>query len=379
MELKLGMKNMKWSFPGRKGLSEDGFTLVELMIAVAILAVITPAFLLLLSKTQQSFSAEEMHLQLRACNQQTINHIHIRLSAAKHIYQGDAAGVTFLGRVKFAAGAPSTLSGSRLPIAMASSSGSLSPNSPGFIPGDIGNSLFFLAYDSPQTFLPITAGGAAVSTFAPATIFATNGAGRPQTVILDLYRFYYYYLSPKNPYAMPQAPTYNLVEWQSIQYADYQQLSTIGDTVLLGNVNNGLRGKGVSFAVDTTASVPVSLFYDVPSGQFYPTADAPLTITQYRATYLTRMAFGTGVFGGSGFFYGISPNTSLWGTAGGPRVAAVPRFATAANPFPGGFEVGLTGTSAGREVMVRSVLVAKGAVPQIEGDDLNTIIEAKDQ
>lgn len=379
MDLKRGMKNRKRNSPGREGLSEDGFTLVELMIAVAVLAVITPAFLLLLSKTQQSFSAEEMHLQLRSCNQQTINHIHIRLSAAKHIFQGDATGVTFLGRVKLAAGAPATLSGSRLPIAMASTSGSLSPNSAGFIPGDIGNSLFFLAYDSPQTFFPITGGGAPVSTFAPATIFATNGAGQPQTVILDLYRFYYYYLSPQNPYAMPQAPTYNLVEWQSIQYADYQQLSTIGDTVLLGSVNNGLRSLGVSFAVDTTASVPVSLFYDIPSGQLYPTADAPLTIAQYRATYLTRMAFGTGIFGGSGFFYGVSPNTSLWGSAGGPPSVTVPRYATAANPFPGGFEVGLTGTSAGREVMLRSVLVAKGAVPRIAADDLNSIIEARDQ
>lgn len=354
-------------------LEEGGFTLIELMISVTILALVVPAMILLLNKTRQAFSADEMHMQLRAGNEQALNRVHLSLASNKHIYQGNAQGVSFLGTVRFAPGAPPVLAGSKLPISMGSTSGSLSPNSSGFVPTDIGNSLFFLAYDAPQTYLP--GGGAApLITFAPATIVGANQSGVTQTVIIDLYRFYYYYLSSANPHTVSSFPAYGLVEWQSIQYADYQELAAISDPTLQPNVTTALLSQGVSFSVDTTATAPASQFHDILAGGVAGTPDASVSITQYRYSFFRTP--GNGILS-SGYWYGISPNSSLWVQWASP--AKIPLYATASSSFPGGFEVGLSGTSAGREVLVRSVLVAKGSTPKIEVDDMNSILEARDE
>ncbi|HJT23343.1 MAG TPA: prepilin-type N-terminal cleavage/methylation domain-containing protein [bacterium] len=369
------LKNQRNSKPSesRFRLSACGFTLVELLIAVAILAIIMPAMVLLLTKTRQSFSADEMHMQLKACNEQTINRVHLSLASNRHIFEGDAAGVSFLGRVQLMAGTPPVLTGSKLPILMSSTTGSLSPNSTGFLPANIGNSIFFLAYDAPQTYLP-GAGKPASITTAPATLIANNSSAAPQTVIIDLYRFYYYYLSTTNPHSASSFPSYGLVEWQSIQYADYGQVSGISDSTLMANVSQGLMNQGVSFVVDPTAGAPASLFYDLQSGA-YPTSDTARSITQYRYTVFRTP--GNGILSG-GFWYGISPNSSLW-TQQTAAPAKVPLYASASSAFPGGFEVGLSGPNAGREVLLRSVLVAKGSAPKVEVDDMNTVVEARDE
>lgn len=356
-------------------LSEKGFTLIELMISITVLALITPAMLLLLSKTRQAFAAEEMHMQLRSINEQTVNRIHLSLGSNRHLYEG-GSGVSFVGLAQFVAGTPPVLGGSQLPINMQTSSGSLSPNSPGFVPGNIGNSLFFLAYDAPQTYVP--GGGQPVSiSFAPATLTAVNQNGVTQTAIIDLYRFYYYYLTPTDPHNGPALPAYSLVEWQSIQYADYSEVSGISDGVLMGNVSQGLLNLGIKDLVDPTATAPASLFYDLQTGGVYPKPNTTLKIAPYRYSYLTKTPYGTGILS-SGFLYGISPNSALW-TQQTAAPAKVPEYASASTTFPGGFEVGLSGTTAGREIMLRSVLVAKGAAPKVEVDDMNTVVEARDE
>jgi len=58
--------------------------------------------------------------------------------------------------------------------------------------------------------------------------------------------------------------------------------------------------------------------------------------------------------------------------------AHIPLYATADAEFPGGFEVGITGESGGRQIMVRKVLAAQGAFQKPRFSDLVTITNTRD-
>ncbi len=377
-------------------LHESGFTLVELMISVAIIGIITPAMTYLFLKVQQGMAADEMRVDLGQINSDTMVRLHATLGASHHMFQDDTAGsgASFTALVtagmssntktnypilsvsKLALQQPAEVSGT--PVA-----GSFSPTTA--VASDFGDSLLFAAYDSPQTV------GKTIYT-APATIYGKgvtystgNYKGLPATVIIDLYRFYYYYLTTNNPRPLRAGSTYNLVEWQSTQYPDANEINNITDGVLQTAVINWLAAAGtnlcptnsaytLSYGFDPTQTTPSTAFYTLSGGSSF-IAVAPASITEGPVTVLSHIF--TGVIS-SGFGYGVSPNSTLF--PGDP--VTVPQFATAATAtgsyFPGGFEVGISGESEGMQVMVRQALVAQGAAPNIIWNNNVSVVNVRD-
>ncbi len=372
----------------RKGLNSRGWTLVELMIVTAIIGVITPAMTMLFSKCAQGMAADEMHIQLESLNSLNLLRIHERATASRHLLEGDASGTAFLQAVTQGMSAATKsnypiLAGTLLPTTQSvpvSSFASFS-TAAGGAASNFGNSLLFGAYDMAQTINNVTY-------VSPVTVF-TKGAcpvtfldSKPATIVVDLYRFYYYYLTSNNPKSIKGASSYRLVEWQSVQFADYYQLlnlskSTLGGPNLMKDVvtwlattGNAGTGIAVTLAWDPTQTDPTN-------GTFYTltTAGAATSITnpsipEGQVLCLTKVPAGVL---STGFGYGVSPNTAGWADA--PPVVS-PRYATANGSFPGGFEVGISGTGTGRQVFTRSFIVAKGASPRVvynEGEMIHNL------
>jgi prepilin-type N-terminal cleavage/methylation domain-containing protein len=362
--------------------NERGYTLIELVITVAILGLIIPALTLLFSKASQGFAADEMHTLLKKANQETMNHLHVRLGTNKRMVLNDTWGANFRGTLNMV-GTPPVLTGSRLALIQPASFSKSGPASVQAISANFGNSLLFLAYDQSQT---IVSGGTAQFFPAPATLLdVMDSVAAPHTLYVDLYRVYYYYLTTANPHAIIGIPSYALVEWKSIQYADYQQLRnlyfvsggvTTGDATMQSNAISILRNQGITMAFNTSEPLG-SPFYAVSITTGIPVTVLPPapTATTLQAQWKNLTYVAGGVMS-SGFKYGISSNSVTWQDAPVP----VPQFGATVmgSPFPGGFEVGLGGTPAGREVMIRSVLTAKGAAPKVAHNDLVMSTNARD-
>jgi type II secretory pathway pseudopilin PulG len=361
-------------------LAETGWTLVELMLVTALIGIITPAMTLLFTKVSQGMAADEMHTQIMRGNSYLMSRLETRLSANKHFFQGGSAmGASFVAAVSFVS-APSTVAGTQLAQAQTSTSGSFDPTSTGFQSSYIGNSLFFAAYDSPQT---TATGGVLQTTYAPLTVAGTgvtDSFGTPMTLIIDLYRFYYYYLTPStHPLAKTEGVTaYGLEEWQSVQYPDCGELTSIPDNTLQNNAVSFIVKKGYTTAWDSSQQAVTQAFYTL--SYFSPPGSSPAGFTQITSPHILQAAVTylcqvpSGILS-RGFAYGISPNSSGWKNA----PVSVPKYATASGQFPGGFEVGISGPPGGRQILIHSVWVAKGASPRFVFNDLNSIESIRDQ
>ena len=133
-----------------------------------------------------------------------------------------------------------------------------------------------------------------------------------------------------------------------------------------------LNNMGVTVAVDPSQTTVGTAFYSVTvSGATVMPAIGSPTIQQFQWKNLTYVEGG--VLTG-GFQYGVACNKYQWGDL--PVV--VPQFGVTNVSYPGGFEVGLAGTAAGREVLTRCVLAAKGAAPKVETNDIVVSTNARD-
>lgn len=317
-------------------------TVVEVLIALAVIGIIIPALLSLIVMLTNGFSAYEASTQLRVTNQSTLNRIHLRLGSCKRIFQNLSADTAYLNQLVLT-GCPPVLSGSALPVIQ--SSGTLAYGTPDFVSADVGNSLFFANYEGMDIITSTV------------------------TTRIDTFRFNYYYLTTQNPKSIKARPSYALVEWRSIAYADMLQIETYPaatQTLLIRQ----LYKDGYQYGWDTSQTNVTSAFWSFNSNGTASSIVSP-AIPMYKYTILTTML--TGIIIG-GYKYGISPNSSGWPSA--PKT--VPEYALASGNFPSGFEVAIAGNSSGREVLIRSVLVAQGNFKNIVGDDLEEITSARD-
>ena len=324
--------------------------MVELMMAVAIFGIVTPVIAMLLMQTTKSYTMYEASMQLRKTNQATLNRIYLRLGSCKRIFNNTTADNAFLAMADLSA-APAKLTGSALPTIQPV--GTLAIGTTDFTSADVGNCLFFTNNDSMPTLL-----------------------GGTSTVKVDVYRFNYYYLTSVNPKPLRAAETYRVVEWQSIQFADYDQVTAVPTTNnRQQNMAAALYAMGIQYAWDSNQTTATSAFYKFNSAGAISSASGggSFTIPMYRNKVLTSMM--TGVIIG-GFNYGVSSNSSLWTTPACPKT--VPLYGVASGKFPGGFEVAITGASSGRSVLLRSVLVAQGSMNMIIADDLENVSMARD-
>ncbi len=351
------------------------------MVVTALIAIITPSMTYLFTKVEQGMAADEMHTQLQKLNEATFLRVHDRLLTSRRFFQNDSSGVSFLGRMVRGASAPPTLVNSHL-AKVQNNSGSFSPVTA--TSGDFGNSMFFVGYDTPTTInnlgynAPVTVKGGTVN------YGASNGSG-PATIIIDVYRFYYFYLTAtSSPVSLVKGsfslPLYRLVEWRSVQFADFYQLDGMTDGTLKTNVVTWL-----ATAANFPGSAPVTLAWDHtqtdPALAFYSLDTAGNINFQgsqniNEASWANISKSSSGILTG-GFNYGISGNV----TGGGelPTEVKVPMYAAANSPYPGGFEVGLSGGSGiGKQVLFRSLLLAKGGSPRVVLNDNTSIVNIRD-
>jgi hypothetical protein len=320
------------------------------MIAITIYLIVVPGLTTLLVTVIKGFTSYEAATGLKKNNQENINRVYLALIENKRIFQNTTADNAFLGKVSFS-GAPAVLAGSQLP--KVEQNGTLFPATTNFVAGSVGNCLFFATNDPTQ----ILSNVAGVS-------------GATTTVRIDVYRFNYYYLSADNPKSITDNVSYSLVEWVSVTYADYNQLLSITDTTLRSNTVKKLAANGISCSWDPTCTSATGAFFTLSSGGAI-TLSSGHNIQKSRHMVLTRIL--TGIMG-RGYKYGISPNSSGWANA----PVTIPNFATASGSFPGGFEVVVVGSSMGRRVLVRMVLVAQGAMAKILGNDQTIVCSAHD-
>ena len=354
-------------------LSSKGQTLIELLVVVSIMGIITPSVILIFIKMRQGMAADEMHIRLQTLNEQTLSRVHERILQSRHLFQAPlppavtSDGTSFSSAISIGASDPSTLVGSKMAVAQTITTNTLSP-AQGATRAFFGDCLLMGCYDTSQT---ISKSGAATAYFAPVTISGTgvsqtvvNGAVTstlPATIVLDAYRFYYYYLTTQNVRQVLNATDYNLMEWQSVQYADYRELADMPSTTLqnmaatwISNPPVASGYKAITVAWDPDATDPNQAFYQLSSSGLGTTPLASFKIVEAQpAVNLTQVSSG---ILSNGFNYGISGNTN--GFVGSP---AVPLYGTASGAFPGGFEVGLSGAGTGLEVFIRSLVIASGA------------------
>ncbi len=365
-------------------LSLKGQTMIELMIIVGIMGIITPAVILIFIKMRQGMAADEMHLRLQTLNEQTLSRIHERIIQSRHVFQGSvtsvsSSGTSFANAISILSTDPATLVGSQLASAQTIATGSMSP-AEGATRALFGDCLLMGCYDTSQT---IYKSGAATGYLAPVSI---TGAGvsqqvvnagvtsnLPVTIVLDAYRFYYYYLSSTGVRQVKNATDYNLTEWQSIQFADYRELVDIPDANLQNEAASWLTNppvasgyKAITVAWDPDAEDPTQAFYSLSTAGIGSLLGSYKIPEAQPAAHLTQISSG---ILSNGFNYGVAGNTA--GFAGS---AAAPLYGTAAGAFPGGFEIGMSGSGTGLEILVRELLIASGATGTGGAFNDNTMI-----
>ncbi|NLO91816.1 MAG: hypothetical protein GX410_07490, partial [Elusimicrobia bacterium] len=181
--------------------------------------------------------------------------------------------------------------------------------------------------------------------------------------------------TPDNSPAILGRQTYKVVEWESIPYADCDQINTITNATKKPSTVSALMDKGIKFCWSpsaTATNIAFSSFTRTGSGTGILLVSYPHSIAREKSTALTTVT--TGIMGG-GYMYGISPNASA---GDGTFKKTVPAYAAASGTFPAGLEVGISGSSAGRQVLIRSVVVAKGTVMKMIADEEVIICSARD-
>jgi hypothetical protein len=381
----------------KKKLNNKGWTIIELMMVVSIIGLIVPALTSLFFYCFQGLGSAEMHLSLKSLNENIMLHIHERMNSTKHMFQNNttSGGLNFIGQVRLGS-APASVAFSQMPQAQSGATITFSPAA-GAVSSEFGDCLFYAAYDSPQTIGgviyngPITVGGPlsivndAGATIATASV--VDGAGKAVTMNLDVYRFYFDYLSTAGDMKpLTRETSFWLIEWQSVQFVDAFELEDIGsaDATLEKNViswlttgSNFASGNGVTLAWDPSQTAMTNgssfAFYQLSGNTMTGSATQPISMQNW--TPLSRT--NTGLV--SNFNYGISGNYSnLQGDPPQPNVPLYCSPTTVANAFPGGFEVGLEGAGSGSQVLIRSLLVAQGNSKQIIWDNEESTSNVRD-
>lgn len=327
-----------------------GLTFVELILAMTILAIVTPIITTILSRTLGSFSAYEMTSELRKANQGIMHAIHSRLGSSRRLFQRGLDD-EYLNRVSLA-GAPARLAGSLLP--QIRETGSIVLGNADFNAASAGNSLFFANTERTEVL---------------ENILDTDND--PHTIRVEFYRFHYYYLSPDNPTPVANMPSYTMIEIRSRMYADYNQLQTIEDVVLRQNARLALFDAGFNLEWDSTETDIARAFYLINNDGTNGVDDSHIITAAEVRTHLHIL---TGVMG-VGYRYGIAPNSSL----SDELQVDVPIYATGSGEFPGGFEVMVVGAAGGRQLMIRVVLVARGGMRrEVVHDQLQHVVSVRD-
>jgi hypothetical protein len=316
-------------------------TLTEVILVTAMIAIMATAMSSLIMTVQRSYASYEASSGIQLGAQTALNRVQSMLIQSKRQFDStaDPSWLTAAETSGAPTGGPAIMTGSHLPIIEVN--GSFAPTtvstSNTFVelisPNAVGNELFFLSVDTP-----------------------TNNTVGAAQVLVDSYHFNIYYLA-FNPGAIGFGGYNQIVlqEWQSISFADYEELANLGSGALTTGAAAAMYASGYHYAVDTATATAGFGIYSISAGgtlSLMGTPKIPLNQTKPLLNLLTGIS-------GSGYAYGVSPNTTTAFSHSYP----VPVFATAGvgTPFPAGFETMIIGANSARQIFVRLVVVASGA------------------
>ena len=318
--------------------NDRGITLLEVIMSAALFTILALGVARFLQNSRDGLTMLESQGSILGGVQKVLDAIRPNLACAYRIFEENSAGPSYIAKID-GTGLPPRLSGSRLPII--ESQGSLTPSASAFVPGSVGNCLFFAS---------------------------ANKSFDTTVRRIDLYTFHYYFLTPTAA-QFGTSKVRHLWEWHSIRYANYPELAsmTAADrTTAIGE----LIAQNIHMAWDMSKD-PDDAFYlmDNAGGMTL----APSTYRIQSTLSGNAIALITGVTGNP-YRYSVCPNN----TAGEFSVKSeVPRYATAVGAdFPSGFEIVVDGPGSAREVLIRLVVVAKSGPRRFlstEGLSINSV------
>lgn len=340
-----------------KSIAAQGFSFLEMLASLAIFSIIILAVGPLLRQSMRGYNTFEIATALNNSGQKVLQEIRLDLSNCKKIFGRNTLDLSYVSNIQ-------QQLGGELPPAIVNTTspekwiGSISPNTDSWVkPLDrtvVGNCLLLTTFDEPQEILVV------------------NDDGNVDTVRVDTYRFVYYYLGHVSGRKIVDEARRNLYVFRSEIYADYSQVydsSEYGTTVTT-QVNTYLLGKSIRYAWNPYLSANAAFFTYAPDGLGYNqiVSDGGHNIKRRSGKAAIEIQAGSG--GGGSFIYGVAPNSNT-----DPKVHykhPVPLLAIAGGTvnqdfkfgsYPSGFEIVIAGVKMYRQIFVRLVLVADGAIP----------------
>lgn len=325
--------------------NQSGLTVTELILASALMAILSVIAFKLYNSMQQGFNMAEGKNTVKASTQRALNQTHRTVLGSVRLF--DSTG-GFLAALQLSS-APSPVAGSTLPAFQTT----LSPSSGTFVPASVGNSLYFAAVSSSP---------AKVTVFDP--VFGGNHA-----IQIDRYTFHYFYLalSPQGG-TVGGTSSLGFYQWSSVDYVDFTEIDNISNAVLKQNTLTALYNDGYRFAWQLNGATAATSFLDIQSGgtmALNATHRIPMSQVQLHST-----GIGSGIL--TNVRVSICPNTGGLFTPG----IQVPLYNSAINP--GGFEVIVAGPSGARQVHMRLALVGQGAFKGVVADAEEVTSTVKD-
>lgn len=299
---------------------EEGTTLVEMMIVLACFSVVSLGIYGIISQTQISSDSLNAWNSLTQWGQNAVNKMNLEITQGRLIYQNDAVGQAYLGKLEVDASYPVTTT-NILPV-----------------------------IDSTGTFyqdtLAITRTGNAFLFVKDCAPYVGNAGISTRRV--NIYRLIYYYLSPINKPISDKQQSLRLVRWVSKEFADYNQIIDIQSGITRTDfITNLFTNRNISYTW-ITHNTPTTAFYRIYSnGSIDAIPDSTYTIQKDTVeNFIPSMGRG---------YASVAWNRSsqFW------TPDLVPKFAQAysgGSGFPHGFEVQIIGPSGGRQILIRLVL-----------------------
>lgn len=301
-----------------------GFTLIEAMVSLAIFSIIAVVIsTFLIDSTRVNYSLEAQS-DTGVMGQQGLDSIRWSLEQSRRLLDVDSGYLPLMDLD----GAPAPGGEIRLPRIVPNAS--ISPRGTReqpFARDAVGNALLFVEALPPWR--------------------------EPQTGhLIDRSRFVLYYVARKEGQSFAHMPfCLDLIRWESGVYADFQQIESLGDE-MAARVVGGLAKEGINFAFDTGAP-PEAAFSRLEGGRLVRPPEPRHRVKAANVASalpgIGRSQRASGVIG-----YTVAPNDGEV-----PIATRVPGLAKAADGFPHGFEVVVTGPGHGRKVMLRLVLAAE--------------------
>lgn len=305
--------------------SRAGYTLVEVLVSVAISALIMVAALVLISTSAQVNQQIEAQTDTTVMANEALSDLRWRLTSSRKLLDRSAQGDEYMKMLDLD-GAPPRYAATRLPRVEVSAV--LSPRAKEFEQDSVGNALLFAEVLEP---------------------FTDEASGRR----VDVYRFVYYYLSPRSGESLGGVKeVLDLIRFESVRYADFTQLDSLeGETA--SQVAGALLKEGIRYAWDVDAPTKGAFSQIGYSGLVRP----PIARHVIERGNTEPAVLGVGVGQASSGLRALTVARNQ--SPDFPIAADVPRFAEAGEDgFPAGFEVLVGGPTRGRKVLLRLVLAS---------------------